>query len=349
MEPVTHILTGALLARAGLNRRAAYATLAMAIAAELPDIDVLWSFAGPIPSLQHHRGITHTFLGIPVEAALVTAAFYAFHRLRPRATRATANWPMLFLATLVALLSHLFLDWTNNYGLRPFFPFDPHWYAGSFVFIFEPVLFLLLLIGLVTPSLFTLINSEIGATRPTFRGQGWAITALLGMSALWGFRFLEHQKILQLVAVDAAADPAYQPARLSASPYPINPFRWHVVIDTPNLVHMYTVDTESQGDLIDEEKIIKPAPTVATLIAKRSPLGEVYLDWSQYPLVDQVAPSTPDSPLTPVTFRDARFLYQTFLLDGRHKAPLGGTVFVNLNADQAHRIAEMELNGRIQK
>jgi len=25
----------------------------------------------------------------------------------------------------IAALSHLLLDWTNNYGLRPFFPFNP--------------------------------------------------------------------------------------------------------------------------------------------------------------------------------------------------------------------------------
>ena len=33
MEPVTHFLTGAVLARAGFNRRTAYATLAMTLAA----------------------------------------------------------------------------------------------------------------------------------------------------------------------------------------------------------------------------------------------------------------------------------------------------------------------------
>jgi hypothetical protein len=39
----------------------------------------------------------------------------------------------------------LLLDWTNNYGLRPFFPFNPRWYAGSFVFIAEPVIWALLI------------------------------------------------------------------------------------------------------------------------------------------------------------------------------------------------------------
>ena len=51
MEPVTHVLTGACLARAGFNRRAAYATLAMAVAAEFPDIDSLWAFRGPVEAI----------------------------------------------------------------------------------------------------------------------------------------------------------------------------------------------------------------------------------------------------------------------------------------------------------
>ncbi len=141
MEPVTHILTGAVLARAGFNRRAAYATAAMAIAAEMPDLDTVSSMFGPVAGFEHHRGITHTFAAVPFEAALLTLVFFGVHRMRRRpATRAPTRWGWLFAGTLVALLSHLLLDWTNNYGIRPFFPFNPRWYAGSFVFIFEPVL-----------------------------------------------------------------------------------------------------------------------------------------------------------------------------------------------------------------
>ena len=48
MEPVTHFLTGACLARSGFNRRTAYATLAMTLAAEAPDMDVFWGLRGPV-------------------------------------------------------------------------------------------------------------------------------------------------------------------------------------------------------------------------------------------------------------------------------------------------------------
>jgi inner membrane protein len=158
MEPVTHFLTGACLSRAGLNRKAAYATLAMTLAAEAPDIDTLWSLGGPVVGFEHHRGFTHTFLGLPLEAAIIVGGVWLFHRWRTgrgkthrwRAeTLPPVRWGLLYLFCLIGLLSHILLDWTNNYGVRPFFPFNPKWYAGSIVFIFEPVIFAALLLALV--------------------------------------------------------------------------------------------------------------------------------------------------------------------------------------------------------
>jgi inner membrane protein len=71
MEPITHLLTGACIGRAGLNRKTAYATLAAVLAAEAADVDVFWSFAGPVEELKHHRGITHTFIAAPVVAGVI--------------------------------------------------------------------------------------------------------------------------------------------------------------------------------------------------------------------------------------------------------------------------------------
>ena len=82
MEPITHFITGACLARAGFNRKAAYATLAMTLAAEAPDLDVLWAADGPVAAFQHHRGITHTFIGLPFEGLVVLGAVWLVHRWR---------------------------------------------------------------------------------------------------------------------------------------------------------------------------------------------------------------------------------------------------------------------------
>ena len=79
MEPVTHFLTGACMGRAGFNRKTAYATLAMTLAAEAPDLDMFWGLRGPVAALEHHRGITHTLVGAPLMALLVTGVVWFWH------------------------------------------------------------------------------------------------------------------------------------------------------------------------------------------------------------------------------------------------------------------------------
>jgi inner membrane protein len=374
MEPVTHFMTGACLARAGFNRKAAYATLAMVLAAETPDLDVLWSVGGPITAFQHHRGITHTLIGLPFEGLVVIGAVWLVHQWRLRRaadkpaqavtdvlsdepavrplTAAPVRWGLLYGLVLISLLSHILLDWTNNYGIRPFFPFDRHWYAGSIVFIFEPVLFVVLLVALVAPALFGLISSEVGARKSVFRGRGWAIFALFMMVVLWGWREIEHDAAVQLASTAAYGPNATgaEVLRVTASPYPVNPYRWHTVAETPNFYQIAAVDTLRSTIATDPEHDLfyKPAETAATQAAKQSRLGQVYLDWSSWPLVTDIGPVTPlgekagTADWTAVRFSDMRFMYSTFIFSGRDLPPLSGTVFV----DADHRVARERWGNR---
>lgn len=375
MEPVTHLLTGACLARAGFNRKAAYATLAMTLAAETPDVDTLWSIRGPVAAFQHHRGITHTLIALPVEALVVLGFVWLVHRRRerrvygrassipdragadlPTLTAAPIRWGLLYGFVLLALLSHILLDWTNNYGVRPFFPFNAHWYQGSFVFIFEPIMFLALLIGLVAPALFGLVGSEIGARTSRFRGRGWAIFALVAVVALWGWRWVEYGGAIQLATNASYGLPGSAPAqvlRVTASPYPVNPFRWHTVVDTPGYYQIArvdtfrsTVDTDPEHDLIN-----KPRLTAAVAAADRSWLGRVYLDWSSWPLVSDIGPEVPeDAPpgapaWTGVSYSDLRFRYDTFLSRDGNTPPLSAMVYV----DASGQVVRMQFGKTVQK
>jgi len=381
MEPVTHLLTGACLSRAGLNRRAAYATLTMVVAAEFPDIDTLWSVRGPIEGFQHHRGITHTFLGLPFEAALIVVGIYGWHRWRVRreGTRAKAHpkpltaapvrWGVLYGLVLVALLSHLLLDYTNNYGLRPFFPFDGRWYAASIVFIFDPLMFALLVGGLVMPWLFGLVNAEVGAKKQPFRGRGWAIAALLGIVGWWGLRAVEHQRAVQMAMAqsvvapttasatdssqapdaDAVYVPSYLPAhRALASPDLLSPFRWSAVMDFGPVYRLAEIDTQGETVTMGETAYPKPGRSAAVLAAEGSKLGRVYMDWSPMPFVEV---TTSDSELASgsappggvskvVTFRDPRFLGGRLGDAGRQ--PLVGTV----ELDSGDHVVRETMDGR---
>ncbi len=356
MEPVTHILTGAVLARAGFNRRAAYATVAMAIAAELPDLDTVTSFWGPVTGFEHHRGITHTFVGVPFEAALLTLLFFGVHRLRRRPlTKAAPHWGWLFAGTLVALLSHLLLDWTNNYGIRPFFPFNPRWYAGSFVFIFEPALFLILLAALVMPSLFRLINSEVGAgaggARTRFIGRPSAVAALIAIAGLYLVRFHERQSAIELVRQEMP-----EASRVFANPHPLNPWLWSTVAETPEAYQLATVHTNSStvDEPVPSDTLRKPEATPLLAAAKQTKLGRVYLDWSSWPVETAAADNAdPNHPLSAITFSDARFLYNTGLFQGRPEdgsaPPLSGTVLLDMAAPAGQRLIETRMGGRVQQ
>ncbi len=392
MDPVTHLLTGACIGRAGFNRKTAYATLAAVLAAEAADLDILWWFAGPVEELKHHRGITHTFVGAPLVAGVVVGAIWVFHRWNERRRRKSGSrlaeetadpprqaqgrlsapaarqpplrmttsggvhWGWLYATALVAALSHILLDWTNNYGVRPFFPFSARWYAGSFVFFAEPVFWALLLLALAMPWLLGLADREIGVRRRPFRGQGWAIFALTGMALVGFWRWEEHAQGLALAKnTPVASEPV---ERVALEPYPVNPFRWHAILETKDYYQTAEVNTWTGTVASDPETDVmyKPAVTPAVEAAERTFLGRVYLDWGKWAVVRDVGQEPvpgmnppklpPGQTWTTVEFTDLRFDYP-FLgtYSGATRAPLTGWVYI---VDGRYDAGEA-MDGRAQK
>lgn len=349
VEPVTHLLTGACLARTGFNRKAAYATLAMTLAAEAPDLDVLWGFGGPITEFEHHRGVTHTFIAAPVIAAIVVFVVWLIHRWRKKPTAAPVRWGLLWFFALIAVLSHLLLDYTNNYGLRPFFPFNDRWYARSIVFIFDPVIFAALVASFFVPWILGLTDREIGARRVRFRGRGWSIAMLVFIVLWWGVRNAEHAHAIELVENGGYVSAPI--TRIDAEPSMANPFSWRVIAETQDSyevlrVHTLTNVVESDAAFT----VYKPAVTPAVRAAKQSYAGRVYLDWSKFPVVTDVgaapAPGAwlPKSGWHTVEFEDLRFDdVRSGMSAGR--SPLSAWVYVGPGG----AIEAMFMDGREQK
>ncbi|HEY0174670.1 MAG TPA: metal-dependent hydrolase [Pyrinomonadaceae bacterium] len=146
MDNLTHSLVGLAAAKAGLGRRSPYATFVCVAAANLPDIDIVALAGGPAFYLQHHRGITHSVVGMLALAVVFPLLFVAserlWARLRGRAGRASPKW--LLVCSLLLSVSHPLLDWTNSYGVRPLLPWDGSWFYGDLLFIVDPWVWLLL-------------------------------------------------------------------------------------------------------------------------------------------------------------------------------------------------------------
>jgi inner membrane protein len=280
----------------------------MTLAAEAPDIDVLGNFKDPVFGFAHHRGFTHSFLGLLLVQALVVGLMYLLWRAggsKVRDPKLPARWGLLFVYAYVAGLTHLLLDFTNNYGVRPFWPFSEKWYSWDIVFIVEPVMLILLISGLVLPALFSLINDEIGVRRKGPPGRLAAVVALLGVVLVWGVRDYEHRRAVN--ALKARLYDGADPVRVSAYPYWLNPFRWYGVVETQNFFATMLVD--SSAPEVDPEGRMrirqKPEETPVTLAAKRSYLGRVYLDWAKYPITETEPVGTGYF----VRFRDLRYNY----------------------------------------
>lgn len=338
------MLTGACLSRAlGLPARARYASAACVIAAELPDADYVYRLGGPLLYFQHHRGWTHALWSLPLQAAVLTGLFAAVYAAASRRTMrhperaAPANWLGLGGMCLLALLSHILLDWTNNYGVRPFAPWNPRWYAGNLVFIVEPLLLLILGGALILPWLLALVNGEIGARRSERPGQVPAAAALLLMVALWVYRGVQHSNAEAAVRTEDYRSGRAQ--RVTLNPYPINPNRWFAVAQTPQAFEMGFFDNRTSTFETDTmHQLPIPPETPAVKAAKKSWVGRVYLDWSKFPVVtdlgtaQQIHPDMDRDPgelrLRVVRFVDLRFGYPVLGVTGNAN-PLGAEAWVD--------------------
>jgi len=328
LEPITHFLTGAVLGRAGFNRKTALATATMTLAAEAPDLDIFWRFKSPVYYFAHHRGFTHSFIGLLCMSVLTVAVVYVVWRLRGRKTYIPdlpPRWGLLFVFAYIAGLSHILLDFTNNYGVRPFWPFWEKWYSWDIVFIVEPALYIILIAALVLPAIFS-------RHKHPPRGQVSAVLALVCVAILYSVRDYEHRAALRVVsgvAFDSGSGRPETPLRASVYPYPWSLTHWFTVAEMSSF--LTDTDIDSRTGALNREQLAfyaRSSETPAMVAAKETYLGRVYLDWAKYPVLTTSAEG--DDAI--VRFRDLRFDYPQF----RGRITLSGWVELNRDLQVLH-------------
>ncbi|PYV17977.1 MAG: hypothetical protein DMG21_06485 [Acidobacteria bacterium] len=272
MDNVAHTLTAVALSQAGFNRKTRFATLALILAANIPDVDIVTSFASSATYLKYHRGLTHSILGATVLAGIVTAVIYLWGgRAAPPKKKDAAPLDLrwLALAAWVGAASHLALDLTNSYGVRLLDPFSGRWFAWDIMYIVDPLLLLILAVALGAPLLFRVISEEVGARKPGF--QKGAIV-----------RGFAHARVISLL--DSHSYYQEDPERLAAFPTPLNPFQWTGVAETESAIHVLPVNAlDSDVDMERDRVFHKPDSSPALTIATKTPTAQAFFDFARFP------------------------------------------------------------------
>lgn len=190
MDNLTHSLVGAALAETGLKRWTPLAATALILGANFPDIDIFVGF-NKLTYLEHHRGITHAIVAIPLLSLLLAGLLYAGSRWWQRrhpsqySEKADAKFGPLFGLSFLAMCTHPLLDFTNSYGWRPFLPWSHQWYYGDIDFVVDPWLWaslggsLMLVTATTRPRFIAWSALFVVLTIPVimFAGTPWEIKA----------------------------------------------------------------------------------------------------------------------------------------------------------------------------
>ncbi len=241
MDNVTHTLVGLMLSRAGLNRGEKGAPLMIMLAANAPDMDTYDFFTDNLAYLQVHRGYTHALPFAPLVALVPLLLVKAFTR-----TRFTLVTLATYAGCLIAVLSHLLLDWTNVYGVRLMLPFNAKWYHLDSTDIIDPVMLAVLLLALAAPALSRMVTSEMGGRKSLGPRRGWAWFALLAVLLYDGGRWMAHGRAASIV--DSFSYHGAPAEHVNVFPVRFAVMRWRAVVQGDGFIYEVPVDLTQDFD-----------------------------------------------------------------------------------------------------
>ncbi len=280
MDNLTHTLTAVALSHAGLHRRTRFATLTLIAAANLPDLDIVSRLWGSATYLKYHRGFTHSILGVSLLAFLLAWTIYFLGRKAKPKPGPPLSLPWLLILAWIGTASHLLMDFTNSYGVRPFLPFSPRWYAWDIMYIFDPLLLVFLCLGLGLPLLLRLVSEEVGASKS--RPAWGAVFSLCALVFLWGLRDVAHRRVLGLLEAHTYSDQDL--LRVGAFPSPFNPFAWTGVVETDTAYDVLPVNAlDNDVDPRSAREFHKPEASAALDAALKTRTGRIFMDFAKFP------------------------------------------------------------------
>jgi inner membrane protein len=217
MDTLTHALSGALLARATAPKDAPPRSIPRRVAAGFfaaaaPDLDFVLGFVSPLVYLEHHRGVTHSVLLLPLWAILLA---WLLAKILREPDGKTAGWKALYGVCALSLGVHILGDLITSFGTIVFAPLSDARYAWGTTFIIDLWFTGIIAAGLVA-SLF------------------WRSTRVPAMAAgVVLVSYVLFQAVLKGQALDYAREVAARQGwsgEASAMPRAVSPFNWTVYV-----------------------------------------------------------------------------------------------------------------------
>lgn len=279
MDNLTHTLVGLMISRCGFDswatKRSVRGMSAMLmIAANAPDIDGYPFFYSQIEYLKIHRGYMHSLAAIPVMALLPIAIVCGVTKQRPTF--------MAWFGCMVALLSHILLDWTNVYGIRMLLPFSDRWLRLDLTNLVDPIIWSILLLAVGVPYVLSLASKEMGSKKASGGRRGWAWLALLLIVGYEGLRWDSHERVVQslnsLLYMDKPAKNVY------AFPSGLGLQYWRGVVEGDNFFYEMLVNRTGEFNMSRARLDYKAPESAALEAARRDPVFAADLRFNQVPM-----------------------------------------------------------------
>lgn len=224
MDSLTHIVVGACIGEVALGKKIGRkAMLWGALAQSLPDIDFIAGFwMDTSAELLAHRGFTHSFLFSAIASYLLAMTAERWHRPHNISLK---KWIGFFA---FEILTHLFLDAFNNYGVGWFEPFSAKRISLNTIYVADPLFS-------IVPGICFLVLLFLKKNYPLRRR--WAIAGLLAPLIYLGYATLNKLTIdLSVREMAARQQISYQ--RYFTTPAVLNSWLWFIVLEDTSGFHV---------------------------------------------------------------------------------------------------------------
>lgn len=239
--------------------------LTIFVASQLPDVDIVTRLWGELEYLAYHRGPTHSLIGAALLTLLLAGGMKIFF---PQVKTLS-----LFLWGMLAALLHLALDLLTAYGTQVFYPWDLTRYAWDSLMIIDPILLLLLGLGLAGGRW---LRSRMSPSRTL------VVFAVLAIAYVGG-RVGVHSYLTCQAAGYIGHERLTTDYKVSVLPPLVGLREWDLVIETPQEFLLGSAALGEKPSI--EKRLRKPVLNPNLEAALESSPAMVFLDFARYPYV----------------------------------------------------------------